>query len=62
MRKLPVTGASGFPGWNLCRAAQGQWDVYGLARRTQNRIRGVDLRRTDLTRFGEMKRNLQEKI
>ena len=58
MRKLLVTGASGFLGWNLCRTAQGRWDVYGLARRNQNRLQGVDLRRTDLTRFGEIKKNL----
>ncbi len=60
MRKLLVTGASGFLGWNLCRAAQGRWDVYGLAHRNRNPIQGVDLRRTDLTRLSEMKRNLQE--
>jgi len=60
MGKLLVTGASGFLGWNLCRMAQGRWDVYGLARRNQNQLQGVDLRRADLTRFKEIKENLQE--
>ncbi len=60
MERLLVTGASGFLGWNLCRAAQGLWDVYGFARRYQNQLQGVKLRRTDLTRFKEIKENLQE--
>jgi len=30
MRKLIVTGASGFLGWNLCVAAKAEWDVIGI--------------------------------
>ena len=60
MGKLLVTGASGFLGWNLCRMAQGRWDVYGLVRRNQNQLQGVELRRADLTRFKEIKESLQE--
>ncbi|MGO9018261.1 MAG: SDR family oxidoreductase [Syntrophobacteraceae bacterium] len=60
MGKLLVTGASGFLGWNLCRMARGQWDVYGLARRNENQPRGVELRRADLTRFKDIKENLRE--
>jgi dTDP-4-dehydrorhamnose reductase len=60
MGKLLVTGASGFLGWNLCRTAQGRWNVYGLARRNQNQLQGVELRRPELTRFKEIKENLQE--
>jgi len=60
MGKLLVTGASGLLGWNLCRTAQGRWDVYGLARRNQNQLQGVELRRADLTRFKEIKESLQE--
>ncbi len=55
-----VTGASGFLGWNLCRMAQDRWDVCGLARRNRNRIQGVEFRRADLTRLGEIKENLRE--
>ena len=29
MKKLLVTGASGFLGWNLCQQAAAQWEVYG---------------------------------
>ncbi len=60
MGKLLITGASGFLGWNLCRTAQGIWDVYGLARRNQNQLQGVELRRADLTRFKEIKENLKQ--
>jgi dTDP-4-dehydrorhamnose reductase len=30
MKKLLVTGASGFLGWHLCRLAQKTWQVYGI--------------------------------
>jgi dTDP-4-dehydrorhamnose reductase len=29
MRKLLVTGASGFLGWNLCQLARKDWQIYG---------------------------------
>jgi len=29
MKKLLVTGASGFLGWNICQLAQHSWQVYG---------------------------------
>jgi len=60
MGKLLVTGASGFLGWNLCRTAQGRWDLYGFVRRNQIQLQGVELRRADLTRFKEIKESLQE--
>ena len=49
MRKLLVTGASGFLGWNLCRLAAEQWDVTGVYCRhpvAPDRIRVI---RADLT-------------
>ena len=30
MKKLIVTGASGFLGWNVCRAARDTWEVFGI--------------------------------
>jgi dTDP-4-dehydrorhamnose reductase len=30
MKKLLITGASGFLGWHLCRLAQKTWQVYGI--------------------------------
>ncbi len=60
MRKLLITGASGFLGWNLCRMAKDRWDVYGLAYRNFYRIDGIDLRRSDLTSLPELRRTLRQ--
>jgi len=38
MKKLLITGASGFLGWNLCQVAARQWQVHGTYR-----TRPVDL-------------------
>jgi dTDP-4-dehydrorhamnose reductase len=32
MKKLLITGASGFLGWHLCQLAQKTWQVYGICR------------------------------
>ena len=29
MKKLLVTGASGFLGWNICRTAKKEWEIFG---------------------------------
>jgi dTDP-4-dehydrorhamnose reductase len=31
MKKLVITGASGFLGWNLCNAAKDEWEVIGIS-------------------------------
>jgi dTDP-4-dehydrorhamnose reductase len=48
-KKLLVTGASGFLGWHLCRAASAAWDVYGTTFGKTVEIPTVKLMRTDLT-------------
>ncbi|RPJ81468.1 MAG: NAD(P)-dependent oxidoreductase, partial [Deltaproteobacteria bacterium] len=30
MKKVLITGASGFLGWSLCRKAREHWEVIGL--------------------------------
>ncbi len=49
MAKLLVTGASGFLGWNLCRIAQANWEVYGTYCSRAIAIPGVTLLPLDLT-------------
>jgi dTDP-4-dehydrorhamnose reductase len=56
MKKLLVTGASGFLGWNLCQLAQQQWDVYGTYFSKTVEIPGVNLIKIDLRDFQELKR------
>lgn len=51
MKKLLITGASGFLGWNVCQAAQADWQVYGTYSTHPVTIPGVTLLRVDLTDF-----------
>jgi dTDP-4-dehydrorhamnose reductase len=56
MKKLLVTGASGFLGWNLCQLAKQDWDVYGTYFSHSVEIPGIKLLKVDLTDFEEVKR------
>jgi dTDP-4-dehydrorhamnose reductase len=60
MKKLLITGASGFLGWNLCRIARSEWDVFGVCFRNESRVEGVKLVKTDLARTEEIRRLLIE--
>lgn len=55
MKKLLVTGASGFLGWNLCQLAKQEWEVYGTYFSHPVEILGVNLRKVDLRDFQEIK-------
>lgn len=48
-RRLLVTGASGFLGWHLCRAAQATWQVVGTYYRHRPPLSGVLLHPIDLS-------------
>jgi dTDP-4-dehydrorhamnose reductase len=49
MKKLLITGASGFLGWHLCQIAQRNWQVYGTYNTHAVSISGVELLQIDLT-------------
>ncbi len=51
MKKLLVTGASGFLGWHVCQAAAPQWDVYGTVWRHPVVVPRTKVLRLDLTDF-----------
>jgi dTDP-4-dehydrorhamnose reductase len=51
MKKLLVTGASGFLGWNLCQIAQNNWQVYGTYFSHAVKIPGASLYKSDLRDF-----------
>jgi dTDP-4-dehydrorhamnose reductase len=55
MKKLLVTGASGFLGWNVCRKARSDWTVYGTFCSRSANIPAVALTHVDLTRYNELK-------
>lgn len=56
MKKLLVTGSSGFLGWNLCQLAQSAgWQVFGTYCFHEITIPGCQLMRVDLTDFQALK-------
>ncbi|MGB5631993.1 MAG: sugar nucleotide-binding protein, partial [Waterburya sp.] len=60
MKKLLVTGASGFLGWNLCQYAQANWEVYGTYFSHEVKISGATLYKTDLRDFTGLDRLFKE--
>lgn len=60
MKKLLITGASGFLGWHLCQLAYPEWDVYGTYFSHSLEIPGVKLIKLDITNFAELKRVFQD--
>lgn len=60
MRKLFVTGASGFLAWNICQAAKREWEIFGTVFSRPVEISGVNILKTDLTDFKELKTLFQE--
>ncbi|UCD34930.1 MAG: NAD(P)-dependent oxidoreductase [Nitrospiraceae bacterium] len=55
-KKLLVTGVSGFLGWNLCRTAQQEWDVWGTWCTHPVIAPGATFVQVDLTDFRRLKR------
>ena len=54
-KKLLVTGAGGFLGWNICRAALAEWEVIGVSRSRPIALDGVTTIQGDLTDFAFVK-------
>ncbi|KAB8314118.1 NAD(P)-dependent oxidoreductase [Tolypothrix campylonemoides VB511288] len=55
MKKLLITGASGFLGWHLCQIAKQEWEVYGTYFSHSLEIPGIKMLKVDLTDFPELK-------
>lgn len=60
MKKLLITGASGFLGWNTCQAAKAHWEVYGTYQSNDATINGVTMLKTDLTDYPALRSLFQE--
>lgn len=60
MKKLLVTGASGFLGWNLCQLAKQKWEVYATYYSHTLEIPGVTLIKVNLQDFQELKQLFNE--
>jgi dTDP-4-dehydrorhamnose reductase len=60
MKRLLITGASGFLGWHLCRKATQAWEVYGTNNTCTLTIPNVTLVKVDLTDFQALKQLFSE--
>jgi len=49
MKTILITGASGFLGWNLCRVAQKEWQVFGVVNSHRIDVPGTTVVECDLT-------------
>ncbi|MFN6487351.1 MULTISPECIES: NAD(P)-dependent oxidoreductase [unclassified Nostoc] len=56
MKKLLITGASGFLGWHLCQLAKQEWEIYGTYLSHPLEIPGIKMLKIDLTAFQELQR------
>ncbi|MEH2252174.1 SDR family oxidoreductase [Nostoc sp.] len=56
MKKLLITGASGFLGWHLCQLAKQEWEVFGTYFSHPLEIPGIKMLKANLTNFQELKR------
>ncbi len=54
MKKLLITGASGFLGWNLCQLAKSSWDIYGTYFAHAVQIPGINAVKVDLGDFAAL--------
>ncbi|MBD2194365.1 MULTISPECIES: SDR family oxidoreductase [Calothrix] len=55
MKKLLITGASGFLGWHICQLAKTEWEVYGTYFYHALEIPDVKMQKVNLTEFQELK-------
>lgn len=55
MKRLLVTGASGFLGWNVCQYAQESWEVYGTYYSQKVEDRKLNLIKVNLTNLSAIK-------
>lgn len=55
MKRLLITGASGFLGWNLCQRATSDWEVFGTFLSHPLDIPDITLFQVDVTGYDQLK-------
>ena len=55
MKKLLVTGASGFLGWHIVQRLKTTWETYGIFLKHAVKTSGCTFMRCDLTRYADVK-------
>ncbi|HEX2959734.1 MAG TPA: NAD(P)-dependent oxidoreductase [Chitinispirillaceae bacterium] len=58
MKKLLITGSSGFLGWNCCRNAASLYDVIGVYNSHERQVSGIHYLKGDITNKDDLKRLL----
>jgi dTDP-4-dehydrorhamnose reductase len=61
MKNLLVTGASGFLGWNICRQAWKDWNIYGTVFSHPVDVEHTNVIKIDLRNYSDLK-NLFQKV
>ena len=59
-KKLLLTGASGFLGWNVCNAAAREWQIHGIINSADFNFPGVTVHRQSLTDVAELTKLFNE--
>ncbi|MDD1444500.1 sugar nucleotide-binding protein, partial [Dolichospermum sp. ST_sed3] len=60
MKKLLLTGASGFLGWNICLSAQGEWVAHGVVHRGVKKIPSAFAHHCDIRDAAALKKLVRE--
>ena len=60
MKRILITGASGFLGWHLCQLAKQEWEVYGTYNTNALDLPGTKILPVNLTDFSDLKRLFQD--
>lgn len=60
MKTLLVTGASGFLGWNICKKASKDWNIYGTVFSHPVDIEHINVIKIDLRNYGDLKNLFRE--
>ncbi|MFP4123303.1 SDR family oxidoreductase [Coleofasciculus sp.] len=59
MKRLLITGVSGFLGWHTCQLSKREWNVYGTCLSKSVNSPDINIRKIDLTHFQEVKQIFQ---
>lgn len=60
VKRLIITGASGFLGWNICQEARDNWEIFGTVYSHPIEIEGVKIIRIDLSGYKGLKNLFHE--
>ena len=60
MKRLLITGASGYLGWNICQQVKSDWKTFGTRHSSTVKIPGVAIIKADLTKINDLKNLFKE--